>query len=115
VRRWGRVPVQKPKCGLDAPIAAVVVRAWERAVERGAERAEAYWEALPYWDPGVVDRDRQGTHQHLLNAARGEAPRADEDDDDQEDVNVASVPIGASCRPRTARSEVTTGRSRRGC
>ncbi|MEQ1735468.1 MAG: hypothetical protein ABL886_03440 [Rhodoglobus sp.] len=100
---------------LDAPIAAAVERAWERAVERGAERAEQYWEALPYWDPSVVDRDRHGTHQHLLNAARGETPRADEDDDDEADMNDGAVPVGASCRARTARSEVTTERSRRGC
>lgn len=89
---------------LDAPVAAGVARAWEEAVERGAERAEAYWEALPFWDDEVVDRDRQGTHQQLLKAARGEEPgAADDEDADQEDVNDASVPIGASCRPRKPR------------
>jgi hypothetical protein len=86
-----------------------VVRAWERAVELGAERAEVYWEALPYWDEDVVDRDRHNTHQKLLKAARGEDPRIDEDDDDGDDVNAATVPAGASCRPRAARAEPKIG------
>jgi hypothetical protein len=91
---------------LDAAVAAGVVRAWDRAIGRRTERAEAYWEALPYWDAGVVDRDRHGTHQKLLKAARGEDRRFEEDeDDDRDDVTAASVPPGASCRPRAARTE----------
>lgn len=102
---------------LDATMAAAVVSAWEEAVESGAERANAYWEALPYWDANAVDRDRQETHRRLLAAARGEDPRAsDEEDDDEQDVNDASVPAGASCRPRVSRSKPPTQRrSRRGC
>lgn len=96
---------------LDTTVAAGVVHAWERAVERGAERAEAYWEALPYWDADVVDRDRHGTHQKLLKVACGEEPRVDaeEEDDDLEAVNAAFVPAGASCRPRATQSEPKHG------
>jgi hypothetical protein len=101
---------------LDALVAAAVVRAWVQAVEGGAERAEAYWEALPFWDTEVVDHDRQGTHQRLLSAARGEEPGVpDDEDDDQEDVNDASVPFGASCRPRGSCPASTTCRERRRC
>lgn len=39
---------------LGAAVAGGVVRAWERAVELGAE---LYWEALPYWDEDIVDRE----------------------------------------------------------
>lgn len=74
---------------LTGAIAAGVVRAWERAFERGAERAKAYWEALPCWEADVVDRDRRGTHQMLLKAARGEVPQLDDDEEDDEDVNEA--------------------------
>jgi hypothetical protein len=94
---------------LDAAFAGGVVRAWERAIKLGAERAEAYWEALPYWDEDVVDRDRHSTHQKLLRAARGEDPSIDENDDDGDDVNAATVPAGASCRPRTARAKPKVG------
>lgn len=100
---------------LDAAIAASIVRAWEQAVECGAERAEAYWEALPYWDADVIDRDRQATHRGLLIAARGEVPDVEENDDDG-DVNDESVPAGVSCRPRAARPESpTVGRPARRC
>jgi hypothetical protein len=96
---------------VDAALAGSVVRAWERAVERGAECAEVYWEALPHWDEDFVDRDRPSTHRKLLKAARGEDPGIDEDDsdDDGDDVNAAIVPAGAACRPRAARAESRVG------
>lgn len=90
---------------LDAATGAAIVRAWEDAFARGAERAEAYWEALPYWEDDVVDRDRHGTHEALLRRARGEALRADdagEDDaeDDAESESATTIPDGVTCRPR---------------
>ncbi|MBE7448173.1 MAG: hypothetical protein HS111_04610 [Kofleriaceae bacterium] len=103
---------------LDPAIAAAVVRAWDRALETGAARAGSYWEALPYWQDEVVDRDRPGTYDRLLRAARGEAPRGDSDsdgdgdrdgDDDGDDPNAVTVPAGVSCRPRTARAERKPG------
>lgn len=86
---------------LDAAVAAGIVRAWDCAFERGAERAEAYWEALPYWEDAVVDRDRHGTYQKWLKIARGEDPTVDdEEDEDGEEVSAPGIPRGASCRPR---------------
>jgi hypothetical protein len=90
---------------LDGSLATSVARAWDHAMKRGAERAEAYWEALPYWDADVVDRDRHATHQRWLRTARGEGRRFEEDDDDGEDVNTATVPVGATCRPRARRAD----------
>ena len=86
---------------LDPAMAAGLVRAWERAFDSGAERAEAYWEALPYWEDDVVDRDRHGTHQKWLKRARGEEPSVDNDqDEDTEDAGATVIPAGATCRPR---------------
>lgn len=95
---------------LDAVVSAGLVRAWERAFERGAERADAYWEALPYWEDAVVDRDRHATYQVLLKRARGEEPRVDEDDEDEVDTtNATTIPAGATCRTRKAKRDAMTG------
>jgi hypothetical protein len=84
---------------LDTALAASVVRAWDRAIEDGAQCAEAYWEALPYWDPEAVDRDRHDTHQKLLMRARGETARFEEDEEDElEDESSADL-LRAKCRP----------------
>lgn len=95
---------------LEANLAAGLVRAWNRAIEGGARRAEAYWEALPYWDPAVVDRDRHGTHQALLKNARGEGPRFvdEQNHDDGNDEPVAAEPARSGCRSREADLETKT-------
>lgn len=95
---------------LDPALAADLVRAWDSAFDRGAERAEAYWEALPYWEEDVVDRDRHGTHQKWLRRARGEDPSEDGDqDDDTEDATTTGIPAGATCRPRKLKTAAKPG------
>lgn len=84
---------------LDAALAASLVRAWDRAIEDSAQCAEAYWEALPYWDPEAVDRDRHGTHQTLLMRARGETARLEEDEGDELDDESSADVLRAKCRP----------------
>ncbi|HEX4451707.1 MAG TPA: hypothetical protein VH143_12600, partial [Kofleriaceae bacterium] len=44
------------KSPLESRVATGIVHAWERAVEDEASHVESYWEALPYWDPDIVDR-----------------------------------------------------------
>jgi hypothetical protein len=82
---------------LDARLAAAVVYAWDHAIERGAQPADAYWEALPYWDAGFVDHDRHSTHERLLGRARGEAAPTDPIEDNEHDDEQTET--RSSCEP----------------
>lgn len=83
---------------LDSELGAAVVRAWNSALERGAQRAVSYWEALPSWDANFVDRDRHGTYQKQLMKARGEPSHTAHDDD-----------TDSTCRPRKATPKTSPG------
>jgi hypothetical protein len=101
---------------LDAGLAASLVGAWDRAIADGAQRAETYWEALPYWDPEAVDRDRHGTHQALLMRARGETARLQDDEEDEIDDESSADVLRAKCRPASRPLEPKpSGSPRRRC
>lgn len=92
------------KSPLEFRVATGIVSAWECAIADGGCYAESYWEALPYWDPDVVDQDRHGTHQSLLMNARGETPTVEDDnteasiEDDEATAEVLRGKCGASKR-----------------
>jgi hypothetical protein len=85
---------------VEAALAAAIIGAWDGALAADAERAEVYWEALPYWDPDALDRDRHGTHQELLRSARGESSPPDDDDEGDVAAEAEEASLCSKCLPR---------------